>query len=68
MAGTKEGARKALETRRKLHGESYYAIIGRKGGKTAHKINLETGKAIKGFALMDKEKLRLVSSKKWVKE
>ena len=63
MAGTKEGARIALETRKRMYGESYYAVIGRKGGKTAHKVNLETGKALKGFAVMDKARLREVSVK-----
>lgn len=33
MAGTKEGARKAAETNRRLHGADFYARIGRKGGQ-----------------------------------
>ncbi len=33
MAGTKEGARKAAETNRRLHGNDFYARIGRKGGQ-----------------------------------
>ena len=32
MAGTKEGALKALATNRKLYGEDFYKRIGRLGG------------------------------------
>lgn len=33
MTGTLEGGRKAAETNKRLHGEDFYARIGRKGGK-----------------------------------
>ena len=33
MAGTKEGAKKALATNKKLYGEDFYKRIGRLGGK-----------------------------------
>lgn len=32
MSGTKEGGRKAAETNKRLHGEDFYAQIGKKGG------------------------------------
>lgn len=32
MAGTKEGARKAVETKRKIYGKNFFAKNGRKGG------------------------------------
>lgn len=33
MAGTKLGGLKAAETNKKLHGENFYARIGKKGGQ-----------------------------------
>lgn len=36
MAGTKEGGLKAAKTNKELHGEDFYARIGRKGGKNGH--------------------------------
>lgn len=36
MAGTKEGGRKAAQTNKKLYGKSFYAMIGRRGGKNGH--------------------------------
>ena len=33
MAGTKEGAKKALATNKKIYGEDFYKRIGRLGGK-----------------------------------
>ena len=36
MSGTKIGGRKAAETNRKLHGEDFYARIGKKGGQNGH--------------------------------
>lgn len=32
MAGTSEGARKAVETKRKVYGDSFFAKNGKKGG------------------------------------
>lgn len=32
MAGTAEGARKAVETKRKIYGDKFFAKNGRKGG------------------------------------
>lgn len=55
MAGTKEGALKGRETILKRHGKNFYKEIGAKGGKAT------TGN--KGFALMDKDRLREISSK-----
>lgn len=36
MSGTKIGGQKAAATNKKNHGESFYADIGRKGGKNGH--------------------------------
>ena len=55
MSGTKHGGLKCAETNKTLYGEDWYAQIGKKGGSK---------KGIrKGFALMDKEKLRAISIK-----
>lgn len=44
MAGTKEGARKATLTNKRLHGEDFYHRIGKKGG---------SAKVPKGFSMGD---------------
>lgn len=44
MAGNKLGAAKAASTNKQKYGESFYEVIGAKGGKA---------KVPKGFALMD---------------
>ena len=50
MTGTKAGGLKTAKTNKLIHGEDYYQRIGRKGGsKTGIK---------KGFALMDKERIK----------
>lgn len=36
MAGTKEGAKKAAETNKRLYGERFYAEIGAIGGRNGH--------------------------------
>lgn len=36
MTGTKAGGMKAAATNKKLHGEDFYARIGRKGGQNGH--------------------------------
>ena len=36
MSGTLEGGRKAAATNKRLHGEDFYARIGKKGGKNGH--------------------------------
>ena len=36
MPGTKIGGLKAAATNKRLHGENFYANIGRKGGKNGH--------------------------------
>ena len=36
MAGNKIGGRKAAATNKRLHGEDFYARIGKKGGKNGH--------------------------------
>ena len=36
MAGTKEGGKKAAKTNKLRHGEDFYIINGRKGGKAGH--------------------------------
>jgi hypothetical protein len=51
MAGTKAGGAKTRETNYERHGKDHYKNIGAIGGKKAHKINPETGKALKGFAV-----------------
>lgn len=54
MSGTKAGGLKAAKTNKELHGENFYAEIGRKGGQNGH-----SG----GFASMDKERLKEISAK-----
>lgn len=56
MSGTIQGGRLAATTNKKLYGKDFYHTIGAKGGKTPTKKP-------KGFAAMDKEKLKLVSKK-----
>lgn len=51
MAGTKAGGEKTRETNYSKHGADFYKNIGAIGGKKAYKVNPETGKALKGFAL-----------------
>ena len=36
MAGTKAGGQRAAETTKRLHGEDFYARIGRIGGLNGH--------------------------------
>lgn len=36
MSGTKAGGKKAAITNKKLHGQNFYARIGRLGGKNGH--------------------------------
>lgn len=36
MSGTKSGGQKAAETNKRIHGEDFYARIGRMGGKAGH--------------------------------
>lgn len=36
MAGTKDGGKKAAMTNKAKYGHSFYAEIGRKGGKNGH--------------------------------
>ena len=36
MSGTRIGGKKAAETNKKRHGKTFYADIGRKGGKNGH--------------------------------
>lgn len=51
MAQTQEGGIKARDSIKEKHGPEFYKMLGSIGGKTAHKINPETGKALKGFAV-----------------
>lgn len=51
MAGTKAGGHKTRETNYSKHGSDFYKNIGAIGGKIAYKVNPETGKALKGFAV-----------------
>lgn len=51
MPGTRSGGLKTNETNKERYGEDYYQRIGQKGGKTSHKVDPVTGKALKGFAL-----------------
>lgn len=55
MGGTREGARKASATNRKLYGEDFYRVIGSKGGK------MNYGK-LKGFAA-NRELARIAGAK-----
>jgi general stress protein YciG len=48
MAGTKAGGIRASETNRRLYGEDYYTVLGRKGGLV---------KVPKGFAKWPKERI-----------
>lgn len=50
MSGTKVGGMKAAQTNKLIHGKDFYKIIGKKGGS-------KTG-ILKGFALMDKERIK----------
>ena len=36
MTQTKEGARRAVETTKRIHGSDFYARIGKKGGQNGH--------------------------------
>jgi len=54
MAGTKEGGLRAYETMIKKYGKDFFAINGAVGGKA---------KVPKGFAMMDKDKLRKLAAK-----
>lgn len=49
MAGTKAGGAKASETNKRLYGADFYQRIGQEGG---------VRRVPKGFALMDKAKVR----------
>jgi general stress protein YciG len=51
MAGNKIGGQKTREINYERHGKDFYKNIGSKGGKIAHKVDPETGKALKGFAV-----------------
>ena len=53
MSGTKDGGLRAAETNVKKYGKSFYAEIGRMGGSK---------RVAKGFAKMEKEKVRLAGS------
>ena len=55
MSGTKAGGIKARETNRRLHGEDFYKVIGKKGGS---RLGVK-----KGFALMSKEKVAMCGRK-----
>ena len=55
MAGTKEGGRQAAKTNKAKYGDSFYEMIGAKGGK-------KTG-IIKGFAAMTPEKRKELGAK-----
>lgn len=54
MAGTRTGGINARNTNYKRYGQDFYREIGRKGGKSG---------GMKGFAIMDKEKVRLAGAK-----
>ena len=54
MAGTRQGGEKTRNTNYERHGADFYKNIGSIGGKRAIKVNPETGKALKGFAISGK--------------
>ena len=70
MAGTKAGSLKALATIRERHGENFFKSIGHKGGVSIKKVNPETGKALKGFAISGKASMagKIGGSRKRVKD
>lgn len=69
MSGTKAGSLKALATIKERHGENFFKSIGHKGGTSIKKVNPETGKALKGFAISGKasEAGKIGGSRKRVK-
>ena len=42
MAGTKAGAKKAAETNKRLHGNDFYRVIGKKGGENGNTGGFQT--------------------------
>ena len=62
MTGTLAGGRKAAETNKRIHGEDFYARIGRKGGKNGHTGGFNSEKVgrdgLTGF-----ERARIVGAK-----
>lgn len=54
MSGTRAGGAKAAQTNKAKYGDDFYKSIGSTGGKAL---------VPKGFARMDKEKVRLASIK-----
>lgn len=54
MAGTKAGSAKAIATIREKHGADFFKKIGAMGGTSIKKVDPETGKALKGFAISGK--------------
>lgn len=46
MAGTKEGAKKAVISIKEKYGEDFYQKIGRKGGQNGHRVQLDSRQAV----------------------
>jgi general stress protein YciG len=53
MAGTYTGGKSAAQTNKRKYGEDFYRRIGSYGGQSG-----KVDGTIKGFALMDREKVR----------
>lgn len=52
MAGTKESARKAVETNKRLHGENFYHEIGKKSGEYFKRLKEQGQMPPRGFAYL----------------
>lgn len=64
MAGTKEGALKAVNTTKIRHGEGFYADIGRIGGQHGHTGGFAYDSRSRLEKLMRKPKLAQIAGKK----
>jgi len=58
---TEEGGRKARDTNKAKYGEDYYSKIGKLGADKYIELQKEGIAKPRGFAVMDKDKLRAVS-------
>ena len=62
MSGTKAGGAKAAKTNKKLHGEDFYARIGRKGGLASTPTGGFGSEKVGKDGLTGRERARLVGS------
>ncbi len=61
MAGTKDGGKKAAETNRSKYGDNYYQHIGLIGSEAYRQRQRDGVAKPRGFAVMDKDRLRQIS-------